>query len=353
MLNRILTTVAAISVGAVGGMIFYGLHTPLPWTLGSITAASAVAILGQPWLLKTPARNFVRPVVGVLAGSSFTPALVSAITVWWPAILLLIGYALVMLALGYVFFRAVAHFDSPTAFFASAPGGLGELTLLGSALGGDMRRLVLIHLIRILSVIFTVPFALQIYLGHPIGRTALGASTGAALTAPDWVVLALCAFVGYAISQRVRFPAGPMIFPLLLSMIVHVSGITQAAPPPWLVAAVQVVLGSVIGARISGIRWRDVRQVLFVGVGWAVIMLLLAAVAAYAGAWLLDRPYEGVLLAVAPGGMVEMTVITYALGVDVAFVVTCQLCRILFVLLITPFVFRIIGTPHTGPGPST
>jgi uncharacterized membrane protein AbrB (regulator of aidB expression) len=91
--------------------------------------------------------------------------------------------------------------------------------------------------------------------------------------------------------------------------------------------------------------------VLLVGTAWAAIMLVMAAVAAYFGAWLLDRPFEGVLLALAPGGMVEMSIITYALGIDVAFVVTCQLTRILFVLLITPVVFRVIGKP--GPGAST
>jgi hypothetical protein len=353
MLARILTTVVALAIGAAGGTLFYFLHLPLPWTLGAITTASVVAIAGRPWLLKAPARNFVRPVVGVLAGSAFTAELLARIADWWPAILLLIVYALVMLFVGYVYFRVTARFDSTTAFFASAPGGLGELTLLGSALGGDMRRLVLVHLIRILTVIFAVPVALQLYLGHPIGRTALGASAGAALTLRDWIVLTLCGLVGYAISQRFRFPAGPMMFPLILSMIVHVTGFTQAAPPPWLVAVVQVVLGAVIGARLSGIRWRDTRQVLLVGTGWAAIMLVMAAVAAYFGAWLLDRPFEGVLLALAPGGMVEMSIITYALGIDVAFVVTCQITRILFVLLITPLVFRVIGKPASGPGAST
>jgi membrane AbrB-like protein len=353
MLNRFLTTVVALAIGAAGGSLFYFLHLPLPWTLGAITATSIVAVTGGPWLLKAPARNFVRPVVGVLAGSSFTAALLARIADWWPAILLLIVYALIMMFVGYVFFRTTARFDKATAFFAAAPGGLGELTLLGSALGGDMRRLVLVHLIRILTVIFVVPFSLQIYLGHPIGRTALGAATGPVLTPLDWVVLSLCAFLGYLASRHVRFPAAPMMFPLILSMIVHVTGITQASPPPWLIAAVQVILGAVIGARLSGIRWRDTREVLLVGTTWSAIMLVAAAGAAYAGAWLLDRPFEGVLLALAPGGMVEMSIITYALGIDVAFVVTCQLTRILFVLLITPLVLRFIGKPASGSGTPT
>jgi membrane AbrB-like protein len=350
MLEKILTLVVALAIGAAGGSVFYFLHLPLPWTLGAILTTAAAAIMNSRFLLKTPARNFVRPVVGVLAGSTFSPELAGAIASWWPAIALLIAYSLVMLTIGYAYFRLLGGYDKVTAFFASAPGGLGEITLLGSSLGGDIRRLVMIHLIRMLSVIFLVPFVLQIYLGHPIGRTSLGGGTHQALlTIPDWILLTLCGLAGFFVSRRVKFPGSPMILPMLFSMVVHVTEMTQAAPPPWLVAIVQVVLGSVIGARFAGLKWSEVHKVLFIGSGWALVLIGSAAAAAYVGTWFLQQPLEGLLLALAPAGMVEMTLITFALGMETAFVVTCQLCRILFVLLITPLVFKIIKAPPPPP----
>ena len=51
------------------------------------------------------------------------------------------------------------------------------------------------------------------------------------------------------------------------------------------------------------------------------------------------------------GGMVEMTVITFALGIEVAFVVTCQVARILLVITLMPLSWGLIA-PKEPPRPS-
>ena len=348
MLRAASSTMAALAIAACGGGVFYLLHMPLPWTLGALTATGLVAAFGGPWLLPAQARIFVRPVVGVLAGSAFTAEIFVAMLNWWSAILLVVVYSLAMLFVGFFYFRKVAKFDVTTAFFASAPGGLGELSLIGGSLGANMRSLVVVHAVRILLVVFTVPAALQILLGKPIGRTVPTASAAIALTGLDWVLLSACAFGGYALSRVVRFPGGPMVFALLFSLTVHVSGITHASPPPWLVTAVQIVLGAVVGTRFAGIRWREAGHAVLVALLWGILMIGVAVLLAVAGTWILDYPFEAMLLAVAPAGMVEMTLITLALGFDVAFVVTCQLCRVLFVLITTPVLFRLLGITSGG-----
>jgi len=348
MIKAIPSTIAALAVAACGGAIFFWIHAPLPWTLGALTASGIVAAMGGRWLLHSHARFFVRPVVGVLAGSAFTAEIAIAMLQWWSAILLVVVYSLTMLFLGFFYFRKFARFDATTAFFSSAPGGLGELSLIAGSLGANMRPLVVVHATRILLVVFTVPFALQIMLGKPIGRTVPTASVGELLSGFDWSVLTACAVVGYLISRVIRFPGGPMVFPLILSVAVHVSGITPAAPPPWLVATVQVVLGAVVGTRFAGIKWAEARNAILAGLVWGFLMLGSAVLLAFAGTWILDYPFEAMILALAPAGMVEMTLITLALGFDVAFVVTCQLCRVLFVLITTPLLFRFLGITIGG-----
>jgi hypothetical protein len=353
MIKSLATGAAALAIAACGGAIFYWLHTPLPWTLGALTAAGIAATVTGRHMLQPQVRIVVRPAVGVLAGSAFTAEVAAAMLHWWSAILLVVVYSLAMLFIGFFYFRKVARFDEATAFFASAPGGLGELSLIGGSLGAHMRRLVVVHAVRILLVVFTVPFALQLLLGVPIGRTVPTAPTAVALTGFDWVVLAGCAFAGYGVSRIIRFPGGPMVFALIFSVVVHASGLTQASPPPWLIATVQVVLGAVVGTRFAGIRWSEASHSILLGTVWAVIMLSSAVLAAFAGTWMLDYSFEAMVLAMAPAGMVEMTLITLALGFDVAFVVTCQLCRVLFVLISTPALFGLLGIqtgkPHGGP----
>jgi Transition state regulatory protein AbrB len=47
--------------------------------------------------------------------------------------------------------------------------------------------------------------------------------------------------------------------------------------------------------------------------------------------------------------MAEMTIISYALGIETAFVVTSQVCRSFFVLTFAPILFRLLGI-RAGPG---
>ena len=47
--------------GCVGGAVFKGLGFPLPWTLGSLTAAAVIAVAGLEWKLPNAARNAARP----------------------------------------------------------------------------------------------------------------------------------------------------------------------------------------------------------------------------------------------------------------------------------------------------
>ncbi len=339
----------ALLTGALGGALFNLLKTPLPWTLGSLTAAAVVAILlGREWTLPNPVRDVARPVVGVVAGSAFTMAVLHSAIGWWPAVLFAFGYTALIGVAGYWWFRLLGKFDHPTAFFSAMPAGLGELTLVGGSFGGDTGKLVIVHFVRIVTIVVVTPFALQLLLGHSLG-TSGGAGNDIRSDGTDWLVLGLCAVAGFGLSRILPIPAGPMLYPLLLSAVVHATSLTAAAPPQWLIIAVQIVIGCVVGGRFAGISWTDARGTIVVAVGWSIMLLLTLA----AGGWLLLGLVGGTLtsslLSIAPGGMVEMTVLALALGDDTAFVVTLQTLRILLVITAAPLVFVLLSRPPTSP----
>jgi membrane AbrB-like protein len=140
-----------------------------------------------------------------------------------------------------------------------------------------------------------------------------------------------------------------MIMAMLFSAAVHGTGLTQVLPPNWLVALVQVVIGAVAGARFAGIRWLELRNTVLQAIVWAAVLLLTAIGAAALGAMLFARPFAALVLAVAPGGMAEMTIISYALGIETAFVVTSQVCRSFLVLTMAPILFRLFGIKPAPP----
>ena len=155
--QRLLQALVAFLIGGAGGAFFYSIGAPLPWTLGSLFASALVSLTGAPWRMPGPVRDVARPVVGVLAGSAFSPAVVAAIAQWWSAIVFVLVYSLVITGLGFLFFRRFARLDPVTSFFASTPGGLAEMTIISYALGIEIAFVVTIHVVRSFSVLAFAP----------------------------------------------------------------------------------------------------------------------------------------------------------------------------------------------------
>lgn len=331
---------AAAAVGLAGAALFVGVGAPLPWMLGSMFATALVTLAtGFPWRMPHAARTFARPVIGVLAGSTFTPALFASAADWWPAFVVVAIFAIVTTLAGYLFFRHVCRFDPVTSFFASTPAGLNEMSLLGDSLGGDLRTLVLVHATRILAVVSIIPLVVRttahvdvplLLPEHSIGHLA------------DWGILAACGVAGYFVGTRLPIPAGPMLVSLVFSACAHLAQITDAAPPSWLVCGVQIIIGCIAGARFAGIAWREARMIAVSSVGWAILIVGAAFLTAYVASGVVGLPFNSLLLSLAPGGMVEMTLIAYALGIEVAFVIACQVFRNVFTLLMLPHIYRLL-----------
>jgi membrane AbrB-like protein len=341
MSTKIVPGLLGFAVGLAGGALFWLLGAPLPWTLGSLAAAAAIAVLGVGWDLPSAARNVARPIIGVMAGSAFTADVVVSMRDWWQAIVPLIAFLVLITFAGRLFFIKFCGFDRTTAFFASTPGGLGELTLLGAQYGGSMRQLVLIHATRIVTVVFIVPFAVRLIVDlENTGRGAMIHRSGDALPALDLAILLGCAVAGYALGRPLKMINGVMVVPLVLSAIVHSTGLTQLPPPVWLVAMMQVVIGCVAGSRFAGVQWREVRTAVLQGFVWTLIMLLAALAAAGLCSRFVNASFAALLLAFAPGGVAEMTIIAFALGIEVAFVVCCHVVRSLFIVTGAPMLYR-------------
>jgi membrane AbrB-like protein len=332
----------ALAVGLAGGALFYVLHSPLPWTLGSLFASAVMTLLGGKWFLPPIAWNLARPFVGVLAGSAFTLPVVMSIMGWVDVMAVLFFFSLIVTLLGWLFFTKVCKYDDVTAFFSSAPGGLGELTLLGGSLGGSVRTLVLIHAVRIIIVVFSVPFLVQFFLAPGGDLSGAPSHAVAAPSLLDWALMAGCAVVGFFIGRPFTSLGGVMVVPMILSAGVHIAGLTAVAPPYWIVALGQVVIGSISGSRFKGTTWRELRTTAVHAFVWAVFLLIAAVAAAWLCTLFADEPFLALLLAFAPGGIVEITIVAYAIGVHVAFVVTCQLMRVILVLIVTPGLFRLV-----------
>ncbi len=340
--HKLWSTAIVLLAGAAGGYIFRLLHLPLPWTLGAMFAAALVATASSRWVLPSVFRDGARPVIGVVAGSAFTPQVVSTFGDLWILIPILLAFFAAVTSSGFLYFRFCGY-DKPTSLFSSMPGGLGEMTMLGAQFGADVRKLVLVHSIRIIAVVLAIPFVLTLLTDvdlRGIGPGAIGRGFGS-ISPLDWSILSACAVVGYLIGRPLRSFGGIMLIPMVLSAIVHGLAISTAAPPGWLVAAMQVMIGCITGARLAGIGSKEARTALVQGVVWTAILIGISLFAATLSSLLVNKPIIALFLAFSPGGFAEMTVIALASGIEVAFVVTCHVFRTLYIMVMGPLLHRL------------
>jgi hypothetical protein len=211
---------------------------------------------------------------------------------------------------------------------------------IGAAMGGDEGKIGLIHGSRVLLVVFAIPFWFQ-YSGQLEGvdRSAMGVGLGD--VAPvDLVVLAVTGALGWAVAHRLRLPSAAMLGPLFASIVLHVADLSHSQPPRELVNLAQLVIGASVGCRFAGAPAREVLRALATGAGLTAIMLATAAVFAVSVNALTGAAMPAAILAFSPGGLPEMTLMALALGVDVAFVATHHVVRILIIVTVAPLLFR-------------
>jgi membrane AbrB-like protein len=337
---RLRQLVVALAIGSVGGALFAYFRLPLAWMLGAMTATTLAALAGAPLHVPGKLRQAMLAILGVMLGSSFRPETFSQAGQWAWSLAGLVVYILVVGAIGYTYMRRVALYGEVDAYFTSMPGGLNEMTALGHAMGGDERLISLSHAVRLTLVVLAIPFWFRYVEGYP-SATPFAASAG--LAPLDVAILVVCGVAGPFVGNAVRLPAAHLTGTMALSAAAHLGGLTQSSIPPELVIVAQVVLGTALGARFTGIPLRRIAGLIVLALGMAVMMLACTVFLALVVHSVSGLAVDALLLAYAPGGFAEMGLVALSLGVDTAFVATHQLLRILIVLFLAPTFFRFLA----------
>jgi len=331
----------ALALGSVGGTTFFLADLPLPWMLGSMSACIAAALGGVRPAMASPLRNAMLAILGVMLGSAFTPDLLQQAKQWVPSLAGLFAAMTLATILVMVYFRRIGGMSTPTAYFSAAPGGVNEMVNTGAAMGGDERTITLIHFLRILLIVFTIPFSFRLI--TDVHSVSMNRSLGSLMDLPlvDATLLLSCAFGGSLLGRLAHLPAATLTGPMAASSVIHFLGLTTSQPPAELVIAAQVVTGASLGCRMVGLSWRHLLAAARLSLGSTMILILISAGLAGLLAWLTALPFSMLLLAFVPGGIAEMCLIALALGQDVAFVSTHHVLRVILVLACAPLAFRL------------
>lgn len=335
-----------LAAGALGGFAFTRADLPLPWMLGAIAGTSLAAVWGQAGDLPRWLRNGALVVVGLVLASSIRPGILNHISHWPISMAGVALYVVIATASLYALFRRFAGFDPATAYFASAPGGLMAMVVVGAQMGGNAQKIALTHAIRVVAVVFVVGLGSEALFGiHPPHNPEVA---GSSPTLAQWALLAMAGAAGWALGRLLRLPAPAMLGPLLVMAAMRIGGLHFAPVPAAPFAAAQVVIGAGLGAGFANISLRELLRHALLSVLATVWLMILSGLLAWALARLTGLPFDALFLGLTPGGLSAISIIAIALDINPAFVIAHNLFRIILITFAAPLTFRVLRRAASG-----
>lgn len=332
------------AIGLIGVACFDAAGLPLPWLLGPICACLIAALAGVRLRGVKPVNEAMRTVLGVAVGATLTPAVLATFPSMWPTLTMMPLMVVVIGAVGVPYFQRLWGYDFPTAYYAAMPGGLQDMLAFGEEAGAKVRALSLIHATRVMAIVVTLPFLLE-----TVWEADLDTPPGDPVTTlpgGDLVVMALCAALGWMGAKRLGMFGASILGPLIVAALATNMGLLQHRPPAEAIWAAQFFIGLTIGGKYSGVTLDEVRQDLAAGLGFCVLLLVLTVIAVEAVYLLELAPGMEALLAFAPGGQGDLTVLALIVGADVAFVIAHHVLRLFVVILGAPIAMRVFDRPR-------
>ena len=252
-------------------------------------------------------------------------------------------YVIVTTTVAVFIFRRLGYMDATTAYFSSTPGGLGIMAIAGEQAGADSRLIPIAHATRVFLVVFSIPLYFVTVVGVEV--PSLSVLPTPETSYPDFkeiILLSGCGLAGFWLASRLGLAFGQILIPMVLSAIVYNFDLVNTPLPTPVVTIAQVVIGSAIGAQFRGMRPRSMFRPAIAAFVATIIMLAVAVGLAQLLAPVLNISEEALLLALAPGGLAEMSLIAISMDSDTAFIATLHIFRITMIAAAGPALFQLL-----------
>lgn len=328
-----------LAVGA--GALCAWAPTPLPWMIGPLFAIAGARLTGAPVDAPPGARYLGQWIIGSALGLYFTPTVVRQVEHFAPWMVLAAVYALgTAVICGWVL-AWLARVDRRTAFFASVPGGATEMSILAERFGARTDMVVVAQSLRIVLVVSVIPFLytwIDVHGADPYVQGAREFSWAGLAT------LMLLTALGGAALHRFRFPNGWVVGALCVSLPLTALEINFSTLPAWLSNAGQLLIGCALGARFERDFLSRAPRFLVAVTITVLLAMALAALFALLLAWAMPAHPATTVLAMAPGGIAEMSITAKVLQLGVPVVTSFHVMRMVLLVTTTGLLYRLATT---------
>lgn len=323
-----------IALAACGGGTLALFDIQAAWLSGSMLLVAAVGLVRPLPDLRKPWFDSTMLLSGALIGSAATPEALAA-AARYPGSLAVLFVALVaiMAATG-AYLRYVARWSWIDALLAAAPGALAAVIAVAQAKGANIGKIAVVQLFRILVLVAFLPSIMQAAGDGIVGQTSAVLVVGAS----EMLLVLIAGLVVGLAFERIGVTAPIILGSTMASAVLHGAGVVHGTLPGSIQIAVLVLLGAVMGGRVSSVKRTEIAALFPLAIGGFVVSAAVAFAFAWPAAWLAGVPYATAMAAFAPGGLEAMAMLAFAMGLDPLYVGAHHLARFMLLGLLMPLI---------------
>ena len=340
---KILNVIETLAIGTTGGALFLLLNLPGGLISGAMIAVGVAAIAGRPLAVPPILTQTVLVLLGISLGSLVSRQLLQHAGAY-PLTIALLALATFCSTFGSsVYLQRVHGWDQTSAFLAGSPGALSQIIVLAAEKGADVPAIAVVQTMRVIILTAALPLLLAM-----TGIAPSSPPTAAvAIASPLELAALIAASVAAALLLRlIRFPASWMFGAMIGSSVLHGTGLTDGALPPWVRGVALVGIGALIGTRFARMNGRVLLSHVNAALGSFAIAIVISAVFVAVITLTTHVRFADVIVAFAPGAMDAMLALALTLHIDPIFVGAHHLSRFVFVTITTPGIVHLFGRPQ-------
>ena len=341
--SKVRNGLETLVIGAAGGLLFQWAQLPGGLISGAMAAVAIAALAGRPLAMPPLLTQAVLVLLGISLGSLMSRQLLQHMSSY-PITIGLLALATFCSTFGSSHYLQRVHgWDQTSAFLAGSPGALSQITILAAEKGADVAAIAVVQTIRVIILTAALPLVLAL-----TGITRAAPPPLPTTVASPFGLAALVAgSIAASLALRwIKFPASWMFGAMLASSLLHGAGLVDGGLPPWLRNVALVGIGAIIGTRFARMKTKTLLSHVNAGLGSFAIAIAISAVFVAVIAFTTHVHLADVLVAFAPGAMDAMLALALTLHIDPIFVGAHHLSRFVFVTIATPGIIHLFGRPQ-------
>ena len=347
IINLILTLIIAI----LGGYLASKKKVPAAYMLGALFLVAIFNIFFNRAFLPSYFKFVTQIATGTFIGSRFRSEDVKMLKkVIVPGMVMVV----LMIAFSFLLSYLMSTFlgiDNLTSFFATAPGGIMDISLIAYDFKANTSQVALLQLIRLISVISFVPFFTKKCYERNIKKSVNSEQEienkkekkFEIKSEKSFLFTIIVGIVGGIIGYFSHLPAGTMSCSMALVAYFNVKTHKAYMPIP-LRKIIQSFGGALIGAKVTlgdVIALKDlILPIILIIIGFCLMNVLVGFFLYRTTKFSLSTA----LLSASPGGMSDISLMAEDLGANAPQVASMQFLRAIFIVGVYPIIIKILFT---------